>query len=86
MGFTDAEEVRGGAMRRPALHDPEGSANDCGRVRGLSAQQAELWITQRYRAFVLDGYPPDLSLMFAVHPEVMAPTQTSADRPLDTAA
>jgi hypothetical protein len=53
---------------------------------GLSEQQAELWIAQRYRAFVLDGYPPGLSLVFAVHPEVVAPTQTSADRPLDTAA
>jgi hypothetical protein len=53
---------------------------------GLNEHQAELWIAQRYRAFVLDGYPPDLSLMFAVHPEVVAPNQTSADRPLDTAA
>jgi hypothetical protein len=39
----------------------------------LDDQQAELWIAQRFRAFVLTGWPPDLSLMFAVHPEVDAP-------------
>lgn len=50
---------------------------------GLNDQQAEAWIAERFRAFVLNGLPPDLSLMLAVHPEVDAPT---VDGSLDAAA
>ena len=39
----------------------------------LDELQAELWIAERFRQFVNDGFPPDLSLVFAVHPEIQAP-------------
>lgn len=32
--------------------------------------EAEVWIARRYQHFVRWGYPPELSLMFAVHPEI----------------
>ncbi|HSC73446.1 MAG TPA: hypothetical protein VLB89_04715 [Gaiellaceae bacterium] len=50
---------------------------------GLNDQQAEAWIAERFRAFVLNGLSPDLSLMLAAHPEVDAPT---VDGSLDAAA
>lgn len=53
---------------------------------GLSDQQAEVWIADRFRAFALNGLPPDLSLLFAVHPEVDAPNAIITDGSLDTAA
>jgi hypothetical protein len=39
----------------------------------LNEHQAELWIAARYRRFVDSGFPPDLSLIFAVHPDVAVP-------------
>jgi hypothetical protein len=39
----------------------------------LDALQAELWIAWRFRSFVRTGFPPDLSLLFAVHPNVEVP-------------
>ena len=39
----------------------------------LDAHQAELWISRRFTSFVETGFPPDLSLIFAVHPEVQVP-------------
>jgi hypothetical protein len=53
---------------------------------GLNDQQAEVWIAKRFRAFVLNGLPPDLSLIFAVHPEVDTPIAIASDGSLDTAA
>ena len=52
----------------------------------VTEQQAEAWIAQRFRAFSLNGLPPDLSLMFAVHPEVDAPVAAGTDGSLDAAA
>jgi hypothetical protein len=39
----------------------------------LDELEAELWIARRFRAFVNSGFPPDLSLIFAVHPDVAVP-------------
>ena len=44
----------------------------------LDALQAELWIARRFRSFVRTGCPPDLSLLFAVHPEVDVPDAPDA--------
>lgn len=54
----------------------------------LNEEQAELWITERYRRFTDAGFPPDLSLMFAAHPSVDVPRESrQADQPrLDSAA
>jgi hypothetical protein len=52
----------------------------------LNDQQAEAWIARRFRAFALNGLPPDLSLTFAVRPEVDAPVAIAADGPFDAAA
>jgi hypothetical protein len=52
----------------------------------LNDQQAEAWIAKRFRAFALNGLPPDLSLMCAVHPEVDAPIAIAAEGSLDAAA
>jgi hypothetical protein len=59
---------------------------DADEFENLNDQQAELWIAQRFRAFVLNGLPPDLSLIFAVHPEVDAPKDAVSERSLDSAA
>ena len=50
--------------------------------------EAELWIGRRFRQFVRGGFPADLSLMFAVHPDVEVPrlTGTADDAVLHTAA
>ena len=53
---------------------------------GLNDQQAEVWIAERFRAFALNGLPPDLSLMCAVHPEVDIPVAIGTVGSLDTAA
>ena len=53
---------------------------------GLNEQQAEVWIAERFRAFALNGLPPDLSLVFAVHPEVDVPNEMVTDDSLGTAA
>jgi hypothetical protein len=68
------------------LENAMGAAMTADEFEGLNDQQAELWIAQRFRAFVLSGWPPDLSLIFAVHLEVDAPRETATDGPLDTAA
>ena len=39
----------------------------------LDELQAEQWIARRFRSFVRTGFPPDLALLFAVHPEVQVP-------------
>jgi hypothetical protein len=54
----------------------------------LNEHQAELWIAARYGRFVDSGFPPDLSLIFAVHPDVAVPQNTAAgdQSPLDSAA
>lgn len=59
---------------------------DSDKFENLNDQQAELWIAQRFRAFALNGLPPELSLMFAVHPDVDAPIEALSERPIDTAA
>jgi hypothetical protein len=59
---------------------------DSDEFENLNDQQAELWIAKRFRAFVLNGLPPELSLMFAVHPEVDAPIDALSERSIDTAA
>jgi hypothetical protein len=46
----------------------------------LNEQQAEQWLAERFRRFVDSGLPPDLSLIFAVHPNVEAPQQPPATR------
>jgi hypothetical protein len=79
---------KGRSMRRPALHNPEGSSMTTEEFERLNEQQAELWIAQRYSRFVDSGFPPDLSLIFAVHPEVAVPHPAGAAEqpPLDSAA
>lgn len=39
----------------------------------LDELQAEAWIASRFRQFVTSGFPADLSLLFAVHPDVEVP-------------
>jgi hypothetical protein len=75
-------------MRRPALHNPEGSRVTTEEFERLNEQQAELWIAQRYSRFVDGGFPPDLSLILAVHPEIAVPDHAGAadQPPLDSAA
>ena len=51
----------------------------------LDALQAELWITRRFRSFVRTGCPPDLSLLFAVHPDVEVPEAADVRAPESTA-
>jgi hypothetical protein len=84
----DAVNPKGRSMRRPALHNPEGSRVTTEEFERLDEQQAELWIAQRYNRFVDSGFPPDLSLILAVHPEVAVPhCAGAADQPgLDSAA
>jgi hypothetical protein len=56
----------------------------------LDALQAELWLARRFRDFVRSGFPPDLSLLFAAHPEVEVPAgpdaRTADSTAWDTAA
>jgi hypothetical protein len=55
----------------------------------LDELQAEAWIAYRFRQFVNSGFPPDLSLMFAVHPDIAAPDDrgdSEGDGRLDSAA
>jgi hypothetical protein len=86
-GFHRKQQLEGRARRRPALSSTRRERHmTADEFEGLDDQQAELWIAQRFRAFVLSGWPPDLSLMFAVHPEVESPMENAADGFLDTAA
>ena len=85
-GLHRREQREVWAMRRPAPRDPTGAAMTADEFENLNDQQAELWIAQRFRAFVLNGWPPDLSLLFAVHPEVDAPIELVTDGFLNTAA
>jgi hypothetical protein len=39
----------------------------------LNEEEAELWIAERYSRFVESGLARDLSLIFAVHPNVEVP-------------
>jgi hypothetical protein len=48
--------------------------------------EAELWIARRFRRFIVSGFPPDLSLLFAVHPDVEVPRETALKPGLDPAA
>jgi hypothetical protein len=43
----------------------------------LDEVQAELWIARRFSRFVDTGVPPDLALVFAVHPDVDSPSAAS---------
>jgi hypothetical protein len=47
----------------------------------LDELQAEAWIAWRFRQFVSAGFPPDLSLMFAVHPDVCVPAEAGPAEP-----
>jgi hypothetical protein len=40
------------------------------QFESLDDLEAEAWIAGRFSEFVRHGFPPDLSLLFAVHPEV----------------
>jgi hypothetical protein len=86
-GFHRREQHEGrGPCGGLPLENPDGSGMTADEFENLNPQQAELWIAQRFRAFVLTGWPPDLSLMFAVHPEVDAPMEIVTEGSLDTAA
>jgi hypothetical protein len=41
----------------------------------LDELEAELWIVRRFSQFVSAGFPADLSLLFAVHPDVDVPQE-----------
>jgi hypothetical protein len=87
-GFHRREQREGAghAAACPSREPRTGAAMTADEFENLNDQQAELWIAQRFRAFVLTGWPPDLSLMFAVHPEVDAPMEIVTEGSLDTAA
>jgi hypothetical protein len=51
---------------------------------GLDGLEAELWIARRFHSFVRTGFPPELSLMFAVHPEISADALPTEDAEAST--
>ena len=60
-------------MRRPPLTSGRRARVTAEEFETLDDLQAELWIARRFRSFVETGFPPDLSLLFAVHPDVDVP-------------
>jgi hypothetical protein len=85
-GSPDDHTSRRGPCGGPRLAHPTEARMTRDDFENVSEQQAEAWIAQRFRAFALNGLPPDLSLMFAVHPEIDAPVATGSDSSLDAAA
>jgi hypothetical protein len=39
----------------------------------LDVRSADEWVRRRFRQFADSGFPPDLALIFAVHPDVDVP-------------
>jgi hypothetical protein len=67
-------------MRRlPLFTTSEEAEVTADEFETLDALQAELWISRRFTDFVESGFPPDLSLLFAVHPDVQVPDGSGAN-------
>jgi hypothetical protein len=65
-------------MRRPPLITCKEERVTADEFETLDALQAERWISRRFRSFVRTGLPPELSLLFAVHPDVDVPDEPDA--------